>query len=53
MLSYKVIGIMSGTSLDGLDIVLCKFTLHDQWNFNILKSETIEYSYEWKNKLAT
>jgi len=51
MESYKAIGVMSGTSLDGLDIVLCEFSYKDKWNFEILKSETITYSDEWKNKL--
>lgn len=51
MQSYKAIGIMSGTSLDGLDIVLCEFSLQSKWNFSILKSKTIDYSNEWKEKL--
>ncbi len=52
MKSYKAIGVMSGTSLDGLDIVLCDFKYEDQWIFDILKSDTIEYTEEWKKKLA-
>ena len=52
MKSYNVIGIMSGTSLDGLDIVLCNFNYNKKWNFEILKSKTVEYSNEWKNKLS-
>jgi len=52
MKSYKAIGVMSGTSLDGLDIVLCDFNYKDNWSFEILKSETIEYSDEWKNRLS-
>ena len=44
---------MSGTSLDGLDIVLCEFTLQSKWNFSILKSKTIDYSKEWKDKLSS
>lgn len=52
MQTYKAIGIMSGTSLDGLDIVLCDFIFNDKWNFKIIKSETIEYSEDWKNKLS-
>jgi anhydro-N-acetylmuramic acid kinase len=51
MESYKAIGVMSGTSVDGLDIVLCEFYHKDKWKFNIIKSETISYSDEWKNKL--
>ena len=51
MRSYNVIGIMSGTSLDGLDIVLCNFTFQKKWIYKILKSETIKYSDEWKNRL--
>ena len=43
---------MSGTSLDGLDIVLCKFVFNNNWEFEILKSETIEYSAYWKENLS-
>jgi anhydro-N-acetylmuramic acid kinase len=52
MQSYKAIGIMSGTSLDGLDIVLCDFALQSKWSFSILKYKTIDYSKEWKKKLS-
>ena len=43
---------MSGTSLDGLDIVLCKFVFNNKWEFEILKSETIEYNTLWKKNLS-
>ncbi len=49
---YNVIGIMSGTSLDGLDIASCEFTFETDWKFKILYSETIEYSEIWKSKLS-
>ncbi len=52
MQSYQVIGVMSGTSLDGLDIVLCKFVFNNNWEFEILKSETIKYSAFWKENLS-
>ncbi len=52
MKSYNAIGLMSGTSLDGLDIAFCKFTFHKQWQFEIIKSTTIDYSKEWKEKLT-
>ncbi|MFC2104916.1 anhydro-N-acetylmuramic acid kinase [Bacteroidota bacterium] len=51
MQSYKAIGVMSGTSLDGLDIVLCNFSYLDTWKFNIEKSKTVEYSQGWKEEL--
>jgi anhydro-N-acetylmuramic acid kinase len=50
---YKVIGIMSGTSLDGLDIALCEFeNLGDSYHYSIVKALTINYNDEWKEKLT-
>jgi len=44
MKTYKVIGIMSGTSLDGLDLAYCHLiNKNGKWSFEILKAETIEY----------
>ena len=42
---------MSGTSLDGLDICYAKFQNIANWEFEIIKTETIPYSLEWKNRL--
>ncbi len=51
---YDVIGLMSGTSLDGLDIAFCRFILDNkQWNYEIVCAETIEYSAIWKEKLLS
>jgi anhydro-N-acetylmuramic acid kinase len=51
---YRVAGIMSGTSLDGLDIAVCDFTREGtDWNFNIVKAETFSYSDTWKNRLCS
>lgn len=48
---YKVLGVMSGTSLDGVDLALVQFSKESQWDFQILTAETIPYSAEWKKKL--
>lgn len=45
--NYNVIGVMSGTSLDGVDLAHIKFTKSNDWRFEILQSETISYSDEW------
>ncbi|AZB10588.1 anhydro-N-acetylmuramic acid kinase [Chryseobacterium sp. G0162] len=45
------IGLMSGTSLDGLDICLAEFEKKDKWHFQILKAETLPYPADWENKL--
>ncbi|MGE0089226.1 MAG: anhydro-N-acetylmuramic acid kinase [Bacteroidales bacterium] len=51
MQTYNAIGIMSGTSLDGLDIVWVQFEKNNLWNFKIKKSTTIKYSSELSSKL--
>ncbi|MBP6335609.1 MAG: anhydro-N-acetylmuramic acid kinase [Bacteroidia bacterium] len=53
MKHYKIIGLMSGTSLDGLDIALCDFTFDKEWDFRILEAETIPYSPGMKSELQT
>ncbi len=45
------IGLMSGTSLDGLDICLAEFEKRDTWTFQILKAETLSYSEDWETQL--
>lgn len=48
-----IIGLMSGTSLDGLDIAACLFSCqNEQWNFQLLKADTIEYDLPLKKKLS-
>lgn len=42
---------MSGTSLDGIDLVYVKINASEKYNFEILKSETVSYSNEWKSAL--
>jgi len=49
--NYNVIGVMSGTSLDGVDLAYIKFNNSDRWTFEIFQSETISYTDEWLNKL--
>ena len=50
---YRVIGLMSGTSLDGLDMAYCEFDLAgEHWQFNIVEAETIQYTKQWLTKLT-
>jgi anhydro-N-acetylmuramic acid kinase len=50
--NYNVIGVMSGTSLDGVDLAHIEFSLNEsKWNFEILESETIGYNKNWINHL--
>jgi anhydro-N-acetylmuramic acid kinase len=52
--TYRILGVMSGTSLDGLDLACCEFYFeNDKWNFSLLASETIKYTSEWKNLLSS
>jgi anhydro-N-acetylmuramic acid kinase len=57
MKSYHVIGLMSGTSLDGLDIADCSFAPFrglgaKKWQYRINKAETIPYKQYWSDRLS-
>ena len=49
---YKVIGVMSGTSLDGIDLICVEFNKTTKWKFNVLEAQTFEYDTIWKEKLG-
>ncbi|PKA83411.1 anhydro-N-acetylmuramic acid kinase [Ulvibacter sp. MAR_2010_11] len=51
--NYHVIGVMSGTSLDGVDVAEIHFTISEAtvWQFEITHAETIPYSEAWKTTL--
>ncbi|WP_282071698.1 anhydro-N-acetylmuramic acid kinase [Polaribacter atrinae] len=46
-----IIGLMSGTSLDGIDLVYVRFDKESYQDFSILHSKTVSYSEEWKTTL--
>ncbi|OUD36745.1 anhydro-N-acetylmuramic acid kinase [Flavobacterium sp. FPG59] len=51
---YNIIGVMSGTSLDGIDLAHIVFTTKDnKWEFEILETQTVSYSPDWLNKLKS
>lgn len=50
--TYSVIGVMSGTSLDGIDLALMTFNFNGNWSFKIHCAETVAYSKSWKHKLS-
>ena len=45
------IGVMSGTSLDGIDLVYVKFLKNEYSFFEIIHAETVSYTAEWKQIL--
>ncbi len=49
---YYVIGVMSGTSLDGIDLAYIKFTFYNKWSFNIINCKTIDYNSSWRNSFS-
>ncbi len=53
MTEYKVVGIMSGTSMDGIDLVHCTLNqINSKWSYKINAAQTIEYDEKWRLRLS-
>ncbi len=46
----RILGMMSGTSLDGLDLALCDI---EGDNYTIVEARTVPYPEDWRQRLAT
>ena len=51
MKQFHVIGVMSGTSLDGIDFAEIVFTYTTKWSFELKKCDTYAYPNHWVSKL--
>ena len=50
---YRVIGVMSGSSLDGLDLAFVELEeLGGQWQYSLVKADCYPYSTDWQSKLS-
>jgi len=51
--TYNVLGVMSGTSLDGVDLCFSNFSYKNgSWNFLIKIARTVKYEKNWIKKLT-
>ncbi len=50
--NYNVLGVMSGTSLDGVDIALLNFRKNKDWSYKNIIAETIPYPDQWQKQLS-
>ena len=49
---YRALGLMSGSSLDGLDIAYVEFEVSgSNWKYEFKATECVPYSEEWKERL--
>ncbi len=53
MRNYKVIGIMSGSSMDGIDLALCNIAEHDgKYTYSVEVAHTYDYDDKWRVRLS-
>lgn len=53
MASYKILGLMSGTSLDGLDMALCHLDeAGGRWQFSIEQTKDVPYTQKMRDSLG-
>lgn len=45
--TYRVIGVMSGTSLDGIDLCEVEFKYNSEWSSKIFQTTTFPYPEKW------
>jgi len=50
--NYNIIAVMSGTSLDGIDLIYATYNVDNKWSFKVHYAETIKYSPQWKTVLV-
>jgi anhydro-N-acetylmuramic acid kinase len=52
-MTYRVIGVMSGSSMDGLDIVYCVLDeIGGKWQYEIVHADCVAFDTDWIKKLA-
>jgi len=50
--TYKTIGLMSGTSLDGLDLAYCHiWQAGNRWQYDIKETKSVSYDLQMRDKL--
>ncbi|MDP1725876.1 MAG: anhydro-N-acetylmuramic acid kinase [Bacteroidota bacterium] len=51
--TYRVIGVMSGSSMDGVDLAYCEITQkNNQWHYTIKVAQTFPYDEKWRIRLS-
>ena len=51
LIEKTVLGVMSGTSLDGVDLALVHFEQSKSWTYSVLRTLTVPYPKEWIARL--
>lgn len=51
--TYEVVGVMSGSSLDGLDLAWCQLRLdRGRWTYNVREARTVPYDAAFRARLV-